>query len=78
MFKTLTTFINCFNNCTNIGSGANIYRVIIKYCTIVVGVGGLVECAASFITWVRLVSPIGGATGGSGNLSISYEASGTS
>jgi hypothetical protein len=26
------------------------YRVIIKYCTIVVGIGGLVEGAASLIT----------------------------
>jgi uncharacterized FAD-dependent dehydrogenase len=26
------------------------YRVIINYCTIVVGIGGLVECAASVIT----------------------------
>jgi hypothetical protein len=42
------------------------------YCgTIVVGVGGLVECATSFITLVRLVLPIGGAPGGSGNLSTS-------
>jgi hypothetical protein len=47
------------------------YRVIIKYCTIVVGIGGLVECGTSFITWVRLVSPIGGAPGGSRNLSTS-------
>jgi hypothetical protein len=37
-------------------------------CTIVVGVGGLVECAAGFIAWVRLVSPIGD---GSANLSTS-------
>jgi hypothetical protein len=35
----------------------------------VVGVGGLVECAASFITLVRPVSPIGSAAGDSGNLS---------
>jgi hypothetical protein len=38
-------------------------------CTIAVGVGDVVECAASLITRVRLVSWIGGATGGSGNLS---------
>jgi hypothetical protein len=38
---------------------------------IAVGVGDVVECAASLITWVRLVAPIGGATGGSGNLSTS-------
>jgi mRNA-degrading endonuclease HigB of HigAB toxin-antitoxin module len=31
-------------------TGENLYRVIINDCTIVVGVGGLVECAASFIT----------------------------
>jgi hypothetical protein len=37
----------------------------------VVGVGGLIACAASFITWVRVVSPIGSAAGGSGNLSTS-------
>jgi hypothetical protein len=49
----------------------NIDRHTLKYCTIVVGVGGLVECATSFITWVRLVSPIGGALGGSRNLSTS-------
>jgi hypothetical protein len=54
----------------------SIYRVIIKYCTIVVGVGGLVECAVSFITWVRLVSPIGGAPGGSRNLSTSLSVRG--
>jgi hypothetical protein len=40
-----------------------------NYCPIAVGVGGVVECAASLITWVRLVSSIGGAAGGSGNLS---------
>jgi hypothetical protein len=38
---------------------------------IAVGVGEVVECAASLITSVRLVSPIGGDTGGSGNLSTS-------
>jgi hypothetical protein len=42
-----------------------LYRVIINDCLIAVGVGDVVECAASFITCVRLVSPIGGATGGS-------------
>jgi hypothetical protein len=47
------------------------YRVIINYCPIAVGVGGVVECAASLITWVKLVSPLGGDTGGSGNLSTS-------
>jgi hypothetical protein len=31
----------------------------------------VVECAASFIIWVRLVSPVSGVTGGSGNLSTS-------
>jgi hypothetical protein len=36
-------------------------------CTILVGVGGLV----SQVTRVRLIPPIGGATGGSGNLSTS-------
>jgi hypothetical protein len=40
-------------------------------CPIAVGVGGVVECAASLITWVRLVLPIDGDTGGSGNLSTS-------
>jgi hypothetical protein len=40
-------------------------------CPIEVGVGDVVECAASLITWERLLSPIGGATGGSGNLSTS-------
>jgi hypothetical protein len=35
-------------------------------CTIVVGVDD-----ASFIIWVKLVSPIGSAAGGSGNLSTS-------
>jgi hypothetical protein len=51
-----------------------IYRVIliINDSPVAVGVGGVVvECAASLITWVRLVSPIGGDTGGSGNLSTS-------
>jgi hypothetical protein len=38
-------------------------------CPIAVDVDDLVECAASLITWVRLVSPIGGDTDGSGNLS---------
>jgi hypothetical protein len=33
-----------------------------------VGVGDVVECAGSLITGVILVSPISGATGGSGNL----------
>jgi hypothetical protein len=50
---------------------AETYTIIINDCTIVGGVGGLVECAASFITGVRLVSPIGSAAGGSGNLSTS-------
>jgi hypothetical protein len=45
------------------------YRVIINNCPIAVGVGDVAECAASLITWMRLVSPIGGAAGGSGNLS---------
>jgi hypothetical protein len=40
------------------------YRVIINDCPIAVGVGDVVECAASLITRVRLVSPIGGDTGG--------------
>jgi hypothetical protein len=44
---------------------------VINCCTIVVVVGGLVEYAASFIIWVILVSPIGGAAEGSGNLSTS-------
>jgi hypothetical protein len=44
-------------------------QVIINYCPIAVGVGDVVECAASLIKRVRLVSAIGGATGGSGNLS---------
>jgi hypothetical protein len=47
------------------------YRIIINDCPIAVGVGDVVECAASLITSVRLVSSIGGATGGSGNLSTS-------
>jgi hypothetical protein len=38
---------------------------------IAVGVGDVVECAASFITWMRLTSPIGSAAGGSVNLSTS-------
>jgi hypothetical protein len=38
------------------------YRVIINYCL----------GAASLITRVRLVSPTGGITGGSGNLSTSF------
>jgi hypothetical protein len=45
--------------------------VIINDCPITVGVGGVAECAASPITCVKLVSPIGGDTGGSGNLSTS-------
>jgi hypothetical protein len=45
------------------------YSVIINYCPIAVGVGDVVECAASLLTWVRLVSPIGGAPGGNGNQS---------
>jgi hypothetical protein len=45
------------------------YRVIINACPIAAGVGDVVECAASLITRVRLISPIGGATGGSENLS---------
>jgi hypothetical protein len=38
-------------------------------CLIAVGVDDVIECAASFITWVRLESPIGSAAGGSVNLS---------
>jgi hypothetical protein len=51
-----------------------IYRVIMNYCTIVVGLGErwwLNWMCPSLITWVRLASPIGGATSGSGNLSTS-------
>jgi hypothetical protein len=40
-------------------------------CLIAVGVDDVLECAASFITWVRLTSPIGSAAGGSVNLSTS-------
>jgi hypothetical protein len=40
-------------------------------CLIAVGVGDVVECAASLITRVRPVSPISAATGGSENLSAS-------
>jgi hypothetical protein len=47
------------------------YRVIINDCLIAVGVGDIVECVASFITWVRLASPIGNTAGGSVNLSTS-------
>jgi hypothetical protein len=56
------------------------YRVIINDCPIAVGVGDVVECTASLITRVRLVSPIGGAPGGSGNLStsLSNDCGGTS
>jgi hypothetical protein len=39
--------------------------------SIAVGFGDVVECAASLIKWVRLVSPVGGAPGGSENLSTS-------
>jgi hypothetical protein len=42
-----------------------LYKVIINNCPIAVGVGDVVECTASLITWVRLVSPVGGDTGGS-------------
>jgi hypothetical protein len=38
---------------------------------IAVGVGDVVEGAASFITWVRLVSPIGGDTGGNMSTGLS-------
>jgi hypothetical protein len=48
-----------------------IYGVIINEYLIAVGVGDVVECAASFITLVRLASPIGSAAGGSVNLSTS-------
>jgi hypothetical protein len=46
------------------------YRVIINDCLIPVDVGDVVQCAASLIviTRVRLISPIGGDTDGSGNL----------
>jgi hypothetical protein len=47
------------------------YKVIINDCPIAVRIGDVVECAVSLITWVRLVSLIGGATGDSGNLSTS-------
>jgi hypothetical protein len=49
------------------------FRVIILVndCPIAVGVGDVIECAASLVTWVRLVSLIGGATGGNENLSTS-------
>jgi hypothetical protein len=47
------------------------YGVTINDSLIAEGVGDVVECAASFITWVRLASPIGSAAGGSGNLSTS-------
>jgi hypothetical protein len=50
--------------CKNTGS-----FVIINDCIIAVGAGDVVECAASFITWVKLASPIGIAAGGSVNLS---------
>jgi hypothetical protein len=46
-------------------------RVIISECPIAVGLGDVVECVVSLITRVRLVSLIGGASGGSGNLSTS-------
>jgi hypothetical protein len=55
----------------NFTSYSSNLQIIINYCPIAVGVGDVVECAASLIPWVRLVSPIGGATGGSGNLSTS-------
>jgi hypothetical protein len=35
-----------------------IYRFIINVCPIAVGVDGVVECAASLITWMRLVAVI--------------------
>jgi hypothetical protein len=38
------------------------YRVIINYCPIAVGVVDVVECVASVITCLRLVSPLGDAT----------------
>jgi hypothetical protein len=38
-----------------------IYRVIINDCPIAVNIGDVVERAASLITRVKLVSPIGGA-----------------
>jgi hypothetical protein len=44
---------------------------IINDCPSAVGVGDVVDCAKSLITGVMLVSPIGGATGGSRNLSSS-------
>jgi hypothetical protein len=47
------------------------YRFIINNCPIAVGVGDVVECAASLITRVRLVSPISGDIGCNGNLSTS-------
>jgi hypothetical protein len=48
----------------------NVIQGHYKYdCPIPVGVGGVVECAVSLITRVRLVSPRGGDTGGSGNVS---------
>jgi hypothetical protein len=40
------------------GTNWTVYGVIINDYTIVVGVGGLVECAASFIISLRLASPI--------------------
>jgi hypothetical protein len=48
-----------------------LYGVIINDCLIAVGIGDVVECAASFITWVILALPIGSAAGGSVNLSTS-------
>jgi hypothetical protein len=35
-----------------------IYRFIINDCPIAVGVGGVVECAASLITWMRPVAVV--------------------
>jgi hypothetical protein len=56
--------------------------VIINDCLIAVGIDDVLECAASFIKWVRLASPIGSAAGASINLSTSlsnrWEASGKS
>jgi hypothetical protein len=56
----------CFR-CT----GEIVYRVIINDFPIAVGVGDVVKCAASLITSVRVVSSIGGDTGGTENLSAS-------
>jgi hypothetical protein len=50
-----------------------IYRIIINDCLIAEGVGDVVECAASFITWVRLVSPIGGTPGGTSKIRVYFQ-----